>query len=1169
MSNPFDEFTVESSSSNPFDSFDYSPALRKDEQDLVSVSNNDNTPTPENFSITKISSDFAKGMASDLLSFPQTIGGSLVQVGESSTAAVDGGVYETLKRSFSESLISSYTSETAGPLALAGATLSAARDVSVSIATPKAVIDSGKRLIDSNKELLSELNLTGEGVVFDIGTGLSSVMKSVGMTAITKNPSWAAAYMGWLTNSSDYMEARAAGKTPEEATQAAAISATGQAAVESFGGKLFLHVAQASSFFKKVLLRAIGQGAEESTQAIVEETVKSEYGIRDKSMEQIAIDVAYQGAIGLIVGAPVSAVASAMEKKAAEVGVSESEAQRIIKGVTENKEKIVDAAASLLDREAEGVVTPDVKSVKEIMQAYLAEDAGKEVDNPRVAARMILNQNVDQQVKTQIEELLKRPDVTMEDVKNVMDKYLAREDVKDSTLPPLAPEEIGKQFTGVRQVSINDVTIPEDEKELRKVIPYGENKDAPIGVTVRDGKFVVSSGVDKLIAAQKRGDDKVEIAYVGDVAGVKSKVINDLLDVKAKQIKEALRPKKFSIPSDVATKYSEFVKGEMARPKPKADIKGKLSSVSSAVGKALSPISTRLKNINPKLEAKLRKFEFDKNRRIAEDSAAVAPFIQKFQSLPDEARIILDYAMKNGDVDSINAIAKQNGMEADVKAVRDTLEQIYARAAKVNVDIGYRENYFPRIVSEPKKLLAHFRGMEEWSDIDVAIKKKQDEIGRFLTDDEKAHLVNSLLRGFGRSKISLSKEGATKERKVREVTPEINEFYESSDQALLRYVTNINESIEARKFFGKETENLDDSIASFVISEMEAGRLDPAKSDELSSILKARFNQGSMNPLLKAYKNFSYIDTMGSPISAITQLGGLSYSVANNGFFRTMASLNVGKEELSLKDIGIENIAQEFIESGKMASTVKTVFKLSGLDALDKFDKLVFINSTLKRLRAESKKPSKSFKNSLDNIFGEEAESVMNDLKAGRNSENVKLLIFNELSNMQPISLAEMPEMYLSNPNGRIFYMLKTFTIKQFDIYRRQIFSEIASGNVVTGLKNLTRFVSFFVLMQAGADFLKDLILGREVEPEDAVVTNIARVFGFSKYQVYSVKREGIGTAAFKTIAPPFKAIDSLSKDMSKAIEDGEVDLDELETVQSIPIVGKFYYWWFGSGSDK
>ena len=45
-------------------------------------------------------------------------------------------------------------------------------------------------------------------------------------------------------------------------------------------------------------------------------------------------------------------------------------------------------------------------------------------------------------------------------------------------------------------------------------------------------------------------------------------------------------------------------------------------------------------------------------------------------------------------------------------------------------------------------------------------------------------------------------------------------------------------------------------------------------------------------------------------------------------------------------------------------------------------------------------------------------------------------------------------------------------------------------------MKNLTRLVMFFVVANAGADFLKDLLLGRETPPEDYVVNNILRIMG-------------------------------------------------------------------------
>jgi len=262
-----------------------------------------------------------------------------------------------------------------------------------------------------------------------------------------------------------------------------------------------------------------------------------------------------------------------------------------------------------------------------------------------------------------------------------------------------------------------------------------------------------------------------------------------------------------------------------------------------------------------------------------------------------------------------------------------------------------------------------------------------------------------------------------------------------------------------------------------------------------------------------------------------------------------------------------DNIAKEFDEPSKSSKAVDTVFKLSGLNKLDALGKETFINSVITKYQSWATKGDKRLKPELEKVFGKdtkELKQAIKDLKSGDITENVKLLAFNELSDFQPITFAEMPQKYLTGGNGRLFYMLKTFTLKQFDIYRNEIFQQIAKkGTRVQGLKNLIRLLSFFVIMNATADELKDLVLNRKTSLKDRTVDNILRAVGFSKYLTWKVRTEGLGSGLSRQILPPFKFIDSISKDISQGIENGS------EVIQSIPVGGKLYYWWFGKGQYK
>ena len=126
--------------------------------------------------------------------------------------------------------------------------------------------------------------------------------------------------------------------------------------------------------------------------------------------------------------------------------------------------------------------------------------------------------------------------------------------------------------------------------------------------------------------------------------------------------------------------------------------------------------------------------------------------------------------------------------------------------------------------------------------------------------------------------------------------------------------------------------------------------------------------------------------------------------------------------------------------------------------------KETLVNATIGKMRSQAKKDSPALRKKMELMFGKEAESVLNDLKEGKKSENVLFLAFNELAEMQPISLSEVPETYLRAGNGRIFYMLKTWNIKLLDTFRREALQTMQT-NPVRGLKNLVWLTALVVLM--------------------------------------------------------------------------------------------------------
>jgi len=142
--------------------------------------------------------------------------------------------------------------------------------------------------------------------------------------------------------------------------------------------------------------------------------------------------------------------------------------------------------------------------------------------------------------------------------------------------------------------------------------------------------------------------------------------------------------------------------------------------------------------------------------------------------------------------------------------------------------------------------------------------------------------------------------------------------------------------------------------------------------------------------------------------------------------------------------------------------------------------------------------------------------------------------------------------------------------MKQLNYYRKEVFDHMKT-NPRRSLRRLLQLSAAYIACNAGADYLKNLVLNRDSDPGDMLVDNIARLFGFSKWSIYEARSEGIGTAVMKTILPPAKSLDAAAKDVRsvyKYYADGK-EIKGFELPGSVPLAGKFYYWWFGKGSVK
>jgi len=537
----------------------------------------------------------------------------------------------------------------------------------------------------------------------------------------------------------------------------------------------------------------------------------------------------------------------------------------------------------------------------------------------------------------------------------------------------------------------------------------------------------------------------------------------------------------------------------------------------------------------------------------------------------------LDLALKNGDAPKISALVSAYGLDAEYKAARKTLNAIHARAKEVGYDVGYLEDYWPRVVKDQAGFLEAMKADKKWPDIDKLISMKQDELRRPLSEDEKVALINSYLRGYQNGAIALARTPNMKTREVEVIGPGLNQHFRQFDDAVVRYISSMNHAIEARRFFGRGgkdlfVDELDQSIGHYVLDMKTKGLLKDARDEKrLRSILNAYFKQESMHGALAAYKDATVTMTIGNAIAALTQLQDLGTSVyrAPGHAVQALGRALIGGSNITLEDLGLDQIAEELRDDRKSAVFVSKVLRAAGLAKLDKITAETFINSVISKYQsqARAKTPGSEFMDRIRNLVGPDTGKAIEDLKSGEVTDLVKFIAFSEILGVQPKAMTELPKAYLAGGNSRIFYALKTFQIRQLDLFRQEIFKKLAEPglkNKVIGIRRLIAITTSLLLAGIGTDELKDWFLGRKTPTSDRVVDNLLKLVGLSKWTIYKARQEGIGSAVMKTVLPPAPLVDQLWKDIRTA-----GDNKGLETVQSIPLVGKFYYWWLGRGVLK
>jgi hypothetical protein len=359
---------------------------------------------------------------------------------------------------------------------------------------------------------------------------------------------------------------------------------------------------------------------------------------------------------------------------------------------------------------------------------------------------------------------------------------------------------------------------------------------------------------------------------------------------------------------------------------------------------------------------------------------------------------------------------------------------------------------------------------------------------------------------------------------------------------------------------------------------------------KLRSLIQSRFGGVPVSPAIQGLKNANYIQVMTNFGSAITQLGDLAFSTHFNGMGNTFKSLFKRKDVYDFTDsIGLSGKDYDTTNSSAFfGKTLDTLFTATGLKKLDQLGKNTFMNSAWRKYHNLAKKDTKALADELTPYFGkqraDEISVAVRDNAPNSKSvpQEVEELVFHKLLDVAPATASEMPALYTRMGKGRIFYMLKSFTLKQLDAYREagadEIFRGIGKYNAATtsgerlaaakqsgkGLAKLTQLAAIFAAANASTDVIKDTLAGRPTKKDELLENNIWKLIGLNRYTYYNAKRQGVGKAAVELMLPPTAVFDRLWTDVQSTLGDEKY---KGAMLQGTPL--DLIYWRYLGGLDK
>ena len=605
-------------------------------------------------------------------------------------------------------------------------------------------------------------------------------------------------------------------------------------------------------------------------------------------------------------------------------------------------------------------------------------------------------------------------------------------------------------------------------------------------------------------------------------------------------------------------------------------------SFMDTVRNVLGITSTNIRRIAPKLtEARkggVRGYFYDLAKSTKPAIDTMTSYVKASKKLRKNAEDYnkFSYALFNRDTATAEAIAKQYGFEKELISARGVLTDILNRAKTAKLKVGNLTGYWPRMVADYEGLsaaIAKKYGTKAKDVIEKAIDKRAAELGKSaeqLTDIEKSDIISNVLRGYG-DKINVG--SFSKGRKLNDLPKEFLPYYLNPEESFIRYVEVANKKIAMKNFLGTAADVSEDTLGAvakqYSLSQKEIQSL----RNSLSSIF---LQAGPMNKVLATIKDTTYLTLLGGISNTLTNMLDVVSSTYRNGIFRTLQAF-ITKRNFS-RDKFFQDITHELAEKSFLSKTVERTFKLTGFEKIDKIMSANFMNAAFLKYSALAKGGrgnivtsrilSRGYKydrmvTKMEAAFGPKYKQVLKDLANKNITDDVEFFIFSDYLDVSPRVLSEMPQAYSKHPNARIFYVLKSWSLKMLDVVRQDTIQQFKK-NPYQAMKNFLKLTAIISVSGATMGEVKEWLFNRkETSFSDKVVSNFLSIFLLSKYDFSTVGKDGLKSFIAGKLLPPLRVGEDIINDIKKLNSDDEFYSD---TVRNVPVIGDF---WYSQGAGK